>query len=284
MKKILLLGIVVIAFSACTSKQKLEDAENRAEATRGELVAALADRDQLLELVGEISSGMEQIKQLENILSVSGNNETPGQKEKIRADIAAIQRTLQERRQKLEELEAKLSSSSKTNAALKQTITTLRAQIDEQTQEISSLRTSLGDARLQIDSLDAKVDSLSNVVTESEVARELANQQNEELTNELNICYYAIGTKSELKENKIIETGFLRKTKLLKGDFDHNFFTAADKRQLSALDLNSDKADILTNHPAGSYVISQGNGHKTLQITNPNVFWSLSNYLVIKID
>ena len=70
----------------------------------------------------------------------------------------------------------------------------------------------------------------------------------------------------------------------MKGDFDNSFFTLADKRTLMTNDLNSDKAEILTNQPAGSYVISQGNGHKVLRITNPQAFWSLSNYLVIKID
>ena len=30
-----------------------------------------------------------------------------------------------------------------------------------------------------------------------------------DLANELNLCYYAIGTNKELKENKILESGFL---------------------------------------------------------------------------
>ena len=37
--------------------------------------------------------------------------------------------------------------------------------------------------------------------------RDSTTEQNAQLTNELNLCYYAIGNKSELKENKIIETG-----------------------------------------------------------------------------
>ncbi|MDE6197119.1 MAG: hypothetical protein K2F91_04540, partial [Muribaculaceae bacterium] len=208
----------------------------------------------------------------------------PGQREQIKADIAAIQQTLQERRQKLEELETKLASSSKSNSSLKQTIASLRSQIDSQTQEITTLRASLDDAKTQIGSLDAKVDSLNTTVTEVTAQRDSTDQQNIELANELNLCYYAIGTKNELKENRIIETGFLRKTKLMQGDFDKSFFTVADKRTLTTIDLNSDKAEVLTNQPAGSYVISQGNGHKILRITNPAAFWSLSNYLVIKID
>ena len=110
MRKFIALGITaVLVLSGCSNKQKEEEARQQADATKAELIAAVNDRDQLLNLVNEISSGMEQIKQLENILTVSGGTETPGQKEQIKADIAAIQQTLQERREKLAELEKKLA-------------------------------------------------------------------------------------------------------------------------------------------------------------------------------
>ena len=285
MRNLIVLGLAAaLVMGGCSNKEKEEEARRQADASRAELVAAVADRDELLNLVNEISTGMEQIKQLENILSVSGGDETPGQRQQIKSDIAAIQKTLQERREKLEELENKLAASSQSNQSLKKTINNLRAQIDSQTAEIGSLRSNLDEAKATIGSLDAQVDSLNTTVSTVVAQRDSTDQQTVALQNEMNLCYYAIGTKSELKENRIIETGFLRKTKLMKGDFDRNFFTVADKRTLTTLDLNSDKAEILTNQPAGSYVISEGNGHKVLRITNPAAFWSLSNYLVIKID
>ena len=70
----------------------------------------------------------------------------------------------------------------------------------------------------------------------------------------------------------------------MQGDFDQSFFTAADKRTLTSIDLNAKKAKVLTNQPTDSYVIEDVNGHKVLRITNPAAFWSLSNYLVVKID
>lgn len=281
------LTALLLVPAACTNKEKEEEMRRQqalADATREELTAAVADRDQLLGLVNEISSGVEQIKQLENILSVSGASETPGQREQIKADIAAIQKTLQERRMKLEELEKKLSNSNLSNANLKKTIASLRSQIDDQNAEIVSLKANLDEARDRIGSLDARVDSLHQSVTDITAQRDSTDKANIDLSNELNMCFYAIGTKSELKENKIIETGFLRKTKIMKGDFDQDFFTVADKRTLTKIDLNSDKAEILTNQPAGSYRIEESNGHKILLITNPAQFWSLSNYLVVKID
>ncbi len=280
--------VAAMAFSSCQNKQKEEElrqAQAMAEASREELADAVADRDQLLNLVNGITEDMQQIKSLENILTVSNSSgETPQQRNQIRQDIAAIQQTLQERRQKLEELEKKLANSNLSNSSLQKTITSLRAQIDSQTEEIASLKSNLDQAKAQIGTLDAAVDSLNTTVNTVVAERDSTDAANAQLANELNTCYYAIGNKGELKENKIIETGFLRKTKIMKSDFNEKFFTVADKRTLTSLDLNSDKAEILTNQPADSYRIIEANGHKVLQITNPAQFWSLTNYLVIKID
>ena len=128
------------------------------------------------------------------------------------------------------------------------------------------------------------MDSLNTTVTTVTEQKDKAEQQSVDLANELNTCYYAVGSKKELKENGIIETGFLRKTKIMEGDFDRNFFTTADKRTLTTIPLHSNKAKVLTNQPESSYVIEDQGGQKVIRVTNPDSFWSLSNYLVVQID
>lgn len=288
MKKIVMLFFVgALLFPGCKNKeqqQQLEQAQAIAEATREELAGAVADRDSLLGLVNEISSSMEQIKQLEHILNVQGLSETSDERDRIRTDIAALQTALQQRREQLEILEKRLANSNLNNSKLQKTIASLRAQIDSQTAEIEQLRGNLEEAKVRIGNLDAAVDSLNTTVNAVTAQRDSTENAATQLANELNTCFYAIGTKSELKANKVIETGFLRKTKLMEGDFEQSFFTKADKRTLTVIDLNSDKAEVLTNQPEGSYSIVEQNGHKVLQITNPTAFWSLSNYLVVKVD
>lgn len=288
MKKVLTLCMIAaLGITSCNNgKSDAQKAQEEQNAKDQELAVAVADRDQLISLVGEINEGMEQIKQLENILTVSNNapGEVSSRREQIQSDIAAIQKALQERREKLAELEKKLENSSRDNSSMRKTIASLRAQIDSQSEEIASLRDNLGQAKARIGELDAAVDSLNTTVSTVTDERNIAQEESVNLANELNTCYYAIGSKSELKDRHIIETGFLRKTKLLKGDFDQSFFTTADKRTLSRIALHSKKAEILTNQPEGSYVIDDDNGQKVLVITNPDAFWSLSNYLVIKID
>ena len=289
MKKLVILSLAFIAILASCGKQEEQEGvteQQLQDATHQELEAAVADRDQLLSLVNEISSGMAEIKRLENIMTVSNsvNGETPSQRAQIEADIAAIQQTLQQRREQLEQLERRLQQSSLNNRNLQQTIETLRAQIDSQSAEIENLRASLDEAHRQIGELNTTVDSLNTTVSTVTSQRDQAQAETEDLANEMNTCYYVIASNKELKDHKIIESGFLRKTKIMQGEFDQSFFVTADRRTLHTIALHSKKAKVLTNHPANSYQIVEQNGQKVLKITNPDQFWSLSNYLVVQID
>lgn len=289
MKKILLAAMAVLACStvACDNSKEKEDqqaAQAMQEASKAELQNAIADRDSLLGLVNQISADMDQIKRLENILSLPGDGETANSRANIRSDIASLQQTLEQRRLRLAELEEKLNKSNLTNSSLRKTIETLRMQIDSQSAEIETLRQSLEEANANIGRLNQSVDSLTATVDTVTGERDAARMQSVELTNELNTCYYVVASSKELKAHGIIESGFLRKTKLMKGDFDQAYFTVADKRDMRSLPLHSNKCKVLTNQPQGSYEIVEANGQKVLRITNPTAFWSLTNYLVVQID
>jgi chromosome segregation ATPase len=283
---ILLAGISVLSSCSNSDKSGNDDQQQQEaleQATREELAAAVSDRDQLLSLMNEIQEGINDIKNLENIVTVN-TSETPDRRAQIKNDIAAIQQALADRQTRLDQLEKKLASSNLYSANLKKTIESLRAQIETQAAEIERLNGELASAHKHIAELDNKVDSLNTTVSNVSSERDAAQQHSEELTNEMNICYYALGSAKELKEHKILESGFLKKTKIMKSDFDKSFFTQADKRSFTVLNLHSNKAEIITNQPADSYTIYEQNGQKVLKITNPEKFWSLSNYLVIKVN
>ena len=234
-----------------------------------------------------------QIKDLEKIISTPTNlsGESASRKEQIRNDMIAIQQALQQRRQRLEQLEQQLARTSGENTTLAKTIQNLKAQIADQQTEIATLTNQLASANIKIDQLGTQVkvlntavDSLNTGIENERQAREETEQQNAALDRELNTCFYAIGTKKELKARNIVESGFLRKTKIMKGDFDASYFTQADKRSLTSIPLHSKKAKVLTSQPADSYQIIDEGGQKVLKITNPAKFWQLNNFLVIQVD
>ena len=286
----LMIGLAVLP--ACQRTNRLEQEAMRQDsinaALQDSINTANAERDSLMELMGDIAAGMDQIKELEDIMSVNNlNSETPDRKRQLRDDIMLIQQSINKHKQRLEELEKRLKQSTNYNSKMEKTIASLKQQLDVQQKDINSLTEQLAAAHIQIKNLNQSVDSLNTVnktvVKEKEAAQEESKQLTHEVNN-LNTCYYVIGSKKELKANKIIETGFLRKTKILEGDFEMSYFTKADRRTLNDIPLHSHKAELLTNHPGDSYEIVDHGGSKTLHILNPGRFWEKSNFLVVKVD
>lgn len=272
--------------SACGTKEKLEKAEEQNTTLNAELQATLATQDSLFALINDITEGMSQIKDIEHIVSAPGalSDENVSRKTQLSNDMTAVREALQQRRERLAQLEQSLKSAKGQNSNLLKTIENLKAQIAEQETEIATLTNQLSAANIEIANLGARVDSLNTTVTTVSGERERAVKEAARLTDELNLCYYVIGTKDELKKHNIIKTGFLRKTKVLPDDYEVAYFTAADKRTLSSLPLHSSKAKIITNQPASSYKIVNEGNQKVLKIVNPDQFWRTTNCLVVQID
>lgn len=285
--------MALAALAMLASCQNKEGNGAGAPTTSDSLHVALANQDSLLVILNDITEGMNSIKQMENILS-SGSigAETPDQRRQIREDMQQIQSALEQRRQRLEQLEQQLAASNQNNSTLQRAINNLKTQIAEQERTIEGLRGQLAEANIQIEGLNESVtklgaekDSLSTVAEAEATARQDAERRAVELNNQMNTCYYAIGTGKELKEHNLMESGFLRKTKILPENFDQSYFTTADKRQLRTINLGSKKAKVMTNQPADSYELVEGaNGVKILKITNPARFWNQSNFLIVKTD
>lgn len=295
MKKIaylvwLMIGLAVMP--ACKRSNQLEQEALRQDSINAVLQDSIntanAEKDSLMQLMGDIADGMAQIKEIQDIVSVNSlSGETPDRKKQLRDDILLIQESVNKHKQRLAELEKRLKQSTNYNTSMQKSIANLKAQLEEQQKTINSLTDQLAAAHIQIKNLNQSVDSLNTVnktvTKEKEAAQEESKHLIEEVNN-LNTCYYVIGSKKELKANKIIETGFLRKTKILQGDYEMSYFTKADRRTLSEIPLHSTKAELMTSHPKDSYEIVDHGNVKTLHITNANRFWEKSNFLVVKVD
>lgn len=280
-----LLCAIATMFVACNSSNSKTEMAAENSALSDSLMIVNAEKDSLFALLNDINSDLMQIKDLEKLLSTTDfSKETPNKREQIKNDIELLKKTLEERRNKLAQLESKLKKANNKNAELEKTIASLKQQIDSQEETILEMTKALQDAQFLIEWQNEHIDSLTvqnQVVTEEKQA---IQEKNKQLTEKLNTCYYVIGSKSELSDNKIIETGFLRKTKVMEGNFDKSYFTKADKRTLMNINLHSGKANVLSKHPAESYIIVDVDGSKVLQITDPIAFWDTSNYLVVQID
>ncbi len=294
MKKLVFPAVIAMCIMASCNGDKLKQAESDNEQLQGELTEQRAIQDSLLVLFNDITEGMSQIKDLEKIVSTPTNlsGESAERKQQIKNDMMAIQKALQERRERLAQLEEQLSKSSTENKTLLRTIENLKAQIADQQTEIATLTNQLASANIKIEtlgnqvtSLNQSVDSMNTVTANAREAEAKAAAEAKRMEAEANTVYYVIGTNKELKEHKILSGGGLfRKTKTLAGNYDVSYFTRADRRTLTTIPLHSKKAKVMTSQPSDSYTISEQGGQKVLTITNPTRFWAVSNFLVVKVD
>ena len=94
-----------------------------------------------------------------------------------------------------------------------------------------------------------------------------------------NTAWFVFGTKKELKEQRIVEDG-----KVLHANFNKNYFTKIDIRIDKEIKLYSKSAKLLTMHPSSSYTLAKdAKDQFVLRITNPQLFWSTSKYLVVLV-
>ena len=104
----------------------------------------------------------------------------------------------------------------------------------------------------------------------------------------MNKGYLAIGTYNELRDKGVVDKeggflGILGRKMTLQEDADLKQFMAVDKRDISRLRIEADQLSLVSEHPSDSYSILPGETEdvKILEITNPDTFWQISQYLVI---
>ncbi|MDE5653428.1 MAG: hypothetical protein K2I48_08185 [Muribaculaceae bacterium] len=284
-KSLLILAVAAVILSACSGNEKKLDADSAEIANlKSQYNEANTFNDSLLLLMGDIYTGLDSINQQEGLLYNTGGGEGVDRREEIRKNLASIRARLAANKKLLEELQAKANSSGQQNAVLNKTIDQLKARLAEQDTKIAQLTSDLEKAQTQISDLNNQVAEGTKKLDEANAATEEAQAQTVAAENEANKVYYAIGTNKELKKQGLLEKKFLGSTKVLQGNFNQGYFTVADKRTLTTIPTGAKKAEIKTNMPAGSYeIVGEKDEPKTIKITNPAKFWSLSPYLVVEV-
>ncbi len=291
MKKLV---FTLMAVAIClTSCDGLGGGNKTLLAKNDSLMAELSSRDaELDDMMGtfnQITEGFRQISAAENRVDLQRGSVTEGSasaKQQIARDIEFIQKTLQDNREQIEKLNSQLASSRYQNSQLKKTVESFTQQLEEKAAEIASLQEELMAKNIRIQELDEAVSELTAVSEELHAQNMAKTEVVEQQDRALHTAWFVFGTKSELKEQKILTgDGLFSKGKVLASDeANMDYFTECDIRTTKEIRLYSKSANLLTNHPSSSYsLVKDEKGELTLNITNPTQFWSASKYLVIQV-
>lgn len=283
MKKLILLLVASVALSSCdalTGNKKLKE-EN--EQLKIELSQNNAELEGMLETFNSIQEGFRMINEAENRVDIQKGvieENSVSAKKRIAEDIKFIAEKMKENKEKISKLESQLKSSRVNSSQLKKAIASLTEELKTKQQYIEALVEELGKKDMKMKELEIEIQDLTEsntelVDTNSDLNNKVINQD-----AEIHTAWYVFGTKSELKEQNILVKGDVLTT----DNYNKDYFTKIDVRTTKEIKLYSKRAELMTNHPAGSYRLEKDEkGQYMLTVIDVQKFWSVSKYLVILV-
>lgn len=233
----------------------------------------------MMATMNEIQEGFNEISEAENRVNLIQDDERADKASQIKEDIKFIADRMQQNRELIKKLQGQLRDSDFKSQELKKVIANMLRQLDEKDQQLQQLRAELDAKNIHIAELDETISNLNNNMTELKSESDEKSQIINNQETQLNTAWYVFGTRPELKDQRI-----LMGDKVLQQNFNKNYFTKIDIRVTREIKLYSKSARLLTSHPAGSYELTRDNNKMyTLAITNPQLFWSTSKYLVVVV-
>lgn len=284
MKKLLsvtLIAILSLAFVGCQGNKQSAESADAAQSDSLRQVISQKDNEinDMMGTLNEIQDGFNEINAAENRVTIAKGGEGANKKQQIRENIQFIAKTMKHNRELIAKLRNQLKQSSVKGDALKNTLESLSKQLEEKDKQLQQMRAELDAKDIHINELDEAINNLhtnvNNLANENSKKSQVINSQDKQL----NTAWFVFGTRKELKEQRIIEGD-----KVLQSNFNKNYFTKIDIRVDKEIKLYSKYAKVLTMHPSSSYLLQRdANKQYTLKITNPEIFWSTSKYLVILV-
>lgn len=238
-----------------------------------------SELNDLMGTINEIEDGLNQINVAENRVTLLKNGEGASKKQKLTEDVQFIATRMKQNKELIAKLQKQMANSSIKSEQLQKTIANLTKQLEEKEKQLQALREELDSKDIHIAALDETINNLNTksnrLASESSKKSEVINAQDKQI----NTAWYVFGTKKELRNQHILEDN-----KVMTGNFNKNYFTKIDIRDLSEIKLYSKNVKVLTTHPSSTYtLVRDANKQYTLRITNPQIFWSTSKYLVVLV-
>lgn len=281
MKKILFLAFCMASMVACKNDKAGQPSVNIVQNYSLQKIIEQRDNEinDMMGILNDVEEGFRAINQAENRVTIAKDGEGENKKAQIRENIQFIQQRMNENKELIAKLQQQMRESTFKSTEMKRTVENLIKQMEEKDEQLKQLRAELNAKDIHIAELDATINTLNTNVSDLKTETQQKAQTIDSQDKQLNTAWFAFGSKKELKAQNVLVKG-----KVLQGNFNKNFFTKIDIRVDKEIKLYSKSAKILTMHPSSSYTLAtDAKDQYVLRITNPQLFWSTSKYLVIQV-
>ena len=280
--------ILLSAISCKNEKVDMSSYMQERDSIMQENKAKTQQLDELNGVLATIATGLDSIAIQENILFTNkGRDGVMLNRQQMAANLKGLADILARQRAKIKMLQDSLANKKSTEGVeqLQKVVEFLNQQLAEKDQIIQSLRADLDNSKKDITQLRASLSDMRTRADRAEKKTQILTTALSKQDEVINECYVKIGTKKQLSAAGLLKGGFLQKKKVNYEDVDKSKFNAVDIRKFREVTLKSSNPKILTPQPSNrSYHFEEsGDGKCTLVITNPTLFWSVSNFLIIQL-
>ena len=281
MKKLMIFAVCALAVVSCNDGVK--QANLIAGQQRDSLNQIIAQKENelsdMMATLSDIEEGFREITEAQSRVALAKQGEGTSSAQRIRENMQFIRNTMKQNKELINKLKQQVREGSFKSEQLKKIVEGLTQQMEEKDRQLTALREELDRKDIHIAELDEQVADLNtnvnNLTEETTQKTQTINTQDKQL----NTAWFVFGTKKELKEQKILDDG-----EVLRSNFNKEYFTKIDIRIDKEIKLYSKSAQMLTDHPSSSYTLQRdANKQYILRITDPQLFWSTSKYLVILV-
>ena len=287
MKKLVILAVCALAIISCKNDAPKQDL--MMTQLRDSLNTIIAQKDteinDMIATFGDIEEGFREITEAQSRVTLAQQGEGTNSAKRIKENMQFIQQTMRQNKELINKLKQQLRDSSFKSEELKKLIDNMQQQLEQKEAQLQALREELDKKDIHIAELDETVANLNSDVNQLTEESTQKSQTISQQDKELHTAWFVFGTKDELKKQNILtKDGVFSKTRILEKDFNKDYFTKIDIRIDKEIKLYSKDAKMLTSHPSSSYTLApDANKQYVLRITDPNLFWSTSKYLVIQV-
>ena len=269
--------ITLLLLTACGGKTDTSALEQTIDSLRQANQQQQNSLQEMTTFVTTMSDGMNAIAQQENMIFNNGGNEgTSLDKEQLKSHLETLANTLTEQRSKIKALSDSLKARGADLSKMQGLIDNLTRQLEEKDKVIAQLRQDVEQKNFSIADLQKKL----NVAMAGSAKYEQRAAKAEKELATITSAYVLMGTKEALLDGGYIDKRKHVQTETMpKGDF-----TKVNIYQFTELDIPTRSPKLLTDHPRKSYSIEKiDKENRKLVITNPQLFWSSSRYLIIQV-
>ena len=281
MKKLFFFAAGLMMLASCNDGVK--KAEEAAQQQRDSLNQIIAQKDNeindMMTTLSDIEEGFREITEAQNRVTIAKQGEGTNTTQRIKENFEFIQSVMKQNKELINKLKQQVRESTVRSEQLKKIIDNLTQQMEVKDKQLQALREELDKKDIHIAELDEKVADLSTDVSNLKEDNTQKDATISTQDKQLNTAWFVFGTSKELKEQKTLVDG-----KVLQQNFNKDYFTKIDIRIDKEIKLYSKSVKMLTTHPESAYTLQRdANKQYVLRITDPQLFWSTSKYLVVLV-